>query len=486
VRAPRSLIVVASCVALLGGACSSGGSPVVAPKSERVGTIDFHPCDDVQCATLTVPLDWSHPQGRTISLALARRPASGHRVGVLFVNPGGPGGSGVEFLKAADTVFPAAVRDSFDLVSWDPRGVGDSTPVKCLDNLDSFYAVDHSPDDVAEIQENVALAHQFVDACEQRSGDLLPFMSTAATVRDMDAIRAALGEPMVNYLGFSYGTLLGALYAAKYPTHVRAMVLDGPVDPSLDYTQTIVQQAQSFEADLDAFLIHCKDDGCGFAQGSDPSAAFRQLEQQIDAEPIPADQHRTLGPGEFDIGVASALYGGTSAWRSLAAALSEAARGNGSGLIDFSDQYTERESDGAYSNETAALFATSCLDSPSPPSVAATEKLAATASKAAPVFGASTAWLGLPCTFWPVPPQSKPGPIHAPDAPPIVVVGAFHDPATPYAWAQGLARQLDVGHLLTVDGESHTSYALGDGCVNSAVNDYLLNLTVPAPGARCS
>jgi len=486
-RRPLSAVLVAAVLAA--GACS-GSSGSVVLRHERTGTIEWAPCDRVECGTLSVPLDFTRPDGPHITLALARLPARGKPIGVLFTNPGGPGGSGVDFLRDADEQFPAEIRNSFDLVSWDPRGLGPDAPVRCLDDLDPFFAVDHDPRTPAARAENVSAAHAFVDACRQKSGRLLAYMSTAATVRDLDAIRGAMGEDKISYVGFSYGTLIGAVYADMFPRRVRAMVLDGVVDPARSYADTTLQQAEGFDAALRAFFADCRaDSACAFARGGDPAAAYDDLAGQIAAESEPATvdgEHRTLGPGELDIGVASALYAGTDGYDDLAAALAQAAGGNGSRMLALADQYTGRSTGGKYSNETAAFYATSCVDSPAPRSVAAVQQLAARAVRAAPRFGASTAWLGLPCTFWPVSAEGKAAPIHAPGAPPIVLVGTTGDPATPYAWAQGLASELRSGRLLTVEATSHTSYGRGRDCVDGTVDRYLLELAVPAPGTRCA
>ena len=482
------IAAISVAVAIVVAACASGSGPAVSLGRARTGSIEWEPCGSLQCASLSVPLDYAHPLGRHITLALARRPASGRRTGVLLTNPGGPGGSGVEFLQSANQVFPAEIRDSFDIVSWDPRGVGGDAPVRCVDDLDGFYGVNLDPRTPAQVAEVVRVDQQFVAACKARSGDLLPFMSTAYGVRDMDAIRAALGETAISYVGFSYGTYLGARYADEFPAHVRAMVLDGAVDPALSSAATTEQQAQGFDQALDAFFNHCRVQGCGFAEGGDPQRAYDDLRAQITAEPQTAKvngEMRTLRPGEFDLGVASALYEGQHGWDDLASALNGAARGSPAGLLAESDAYTGRTTGGSYSTETAALYATSCLDGPSPTTVAGVASLAAAATRAAPRFGASTAWLGLPCTFWPVPAQGHPEVIRAAGAPPIVVVGTTGDPATPYAWAQGLARELRAGHLLTAVGETHASYGRGDSCVNGTVDRYLLQLAVPPPAARC-
>ena len=239
------------------------------------------------------------------------------------MNPGGPGAPGIPIVEDAEAYFTEELLDRFDIVGWDPRGTGDSTAIDCGDELDYFFATDKSPDDEQEVQENLAAARRFAGDCETRSGDLLANLSSSATVDDMDAIRAALGEEKLTYLGFSYGTYLGAQYADRYPQNVRALVLDGAVDPSLPYEQYTREQAEGFDSALRAFLDDCARDDCGFG-GSDPQRAYDRLIAQIDAETVPGEidgETRELGPGEADLGVASALYAGTDGWDILADAL---------------------------------------------------------------------------------------------------------------------------------------------------------------------
>jgi pimeloyl-ACP methyl ester carboxylesterase len=482
-------MVVALVVTVATSACGRGGGTAVL-RNERTGEVAWTPCAAVECGSISVPLDFENPNGRHIALALARLPARKKAIGVLLTNPGGPGGSGVEFLREADAVFPAEIRDSFDIVSWDPRGVGASAPVRCLDDLDPFYAVDHDPMTAADVAKNVKATQAFVAACRKNSGDLLPYVSTTATARDMDAIRAAIGAAQISYVGFSYGTLIGTIYADLFPTRVRAMVLDGAVDPARSYAASTIDQAKSFDADLDAFFAHCRaDTTCAFGRGGDPAAAYDDLALTIAQEPVPATvdgEHRTLGPGELDLGVASALYSGAAGYGALAAALAQAARGAGDRMLALTDAYTGRTTGGKYSSETAGLYAIGCLDAPAPVTLTAVRQVAAQAARVAPRFGASTVWLGLPCTFWPVPAEGKVAPIHAPGAPPIIVVGTIHDPATPYSWAQSLAAELKSGRLLTAEGASHTSYGRGNPCVDGAVDSYLTELRVPAANARCA
>jgi pimeloyl-ACP methyl ester carboxylesterase len=462
------------------------------PSTERTGALVWRECGAVECTTMSVPLDRTQPNGRRIRLSLARRPADGRRLGVLLANPGGPGGSGIELMQDADGIFDRSVRERFDIVSWDPRGVGASTPVKCTNDLDFFYEVDRSRADAATARANVAAARRFVDACRRNSASLLPHLSTRDSADDMDAIRAALGVRTISYLGFSYGTYLGAVYANRYPDRVRAMVLDGAVDPARSYADSTIRQAVAFDRALAAFLVWCRDNSrCAFARHGNPTTAFRDLTTLMAHGTLPAEvrgEKRTLGPGAANIGIATALYGGkdrNGGWETLGDALRDASQGDGSALLALADAYTRRQPGGRYANETDAFYATGCLDSPAPPTVSAVRRLAARAVRVAPVFGASTVWLGLPCTYWPVAPVGRVGPIRAAGAPPILVIGTTADPATPYASAQALARELQSGRLLTSVGEGHAAYGRHDSCIDTKVDDYLISRRLPAAGTRC-
>ena len=487
-RASRATLAVLAVVTCVFASC--GSSPRAESRAAtRTGALQWHDCGVVQCASLSVPLDWKRPDGPKIQLSLARRPANGRRTGVLLANPGGPGGSGIELVQQSGAFVNSSVLDRFDIVSWDPRGVGKSTPVACSPNLDFFFAVDANGTDPATVRASAAASERLVAGCRRASGRLLPYMSTEATVHDMDAIRAAMQVPTIDYLGFSYGTYLGARYANEYPARVRTMVLDGAVDPAADYSDSALRQAVGFEHAFDAFLAWCRSDSsCEFARGGDPGRAYDSLMSSLAGESDPATvhgRHRLLGAGEASIGVVNALYSGRDGWKQLGTALNDAARGDGSQLLALSDQYTGRRPDGTYDNETAAFYATVCLDGPVPRTIAAVTQLAKRAARVAPHFGASTVWSGLPCTYWPVPPVSRPAPIHAAGAPPIVVVGNTDDPATPYSGAQALAKELRSGHLLTYVGEGHTAYGRGDDCIDNAIDAYLISRTVPAAGMRC-
>ncbi|MHB8466738.1 MAG: alpha/beta hydrolase [Acidimicrobiales bacterium] len=498
-RFPRKRALVAGVLAgivVAASACSGAASPrpgttTGSPPQVRTtlpptATIAWRACaghDGWQCGTLAVPLDHAHP-GPTISIALTRHLATARssRIGSLLVNPGGPGVSGITFAyeMPATGIFDQLLQ-RFDVVGFDPRGVGASTPVRCVDGatLDRLGHLDPSPTTPAELDALVAGARELAAACEQQSAGLLPRVSTVDAAQDMDDIRAALGDSGLTYLGFSYGTLLGATYASLFPTHVRALALDSAIDPAVDEGAMSVAQAVGFEQNLNAFLAACTTK-CVFTRHGAPTlrAAFDALMARIDSAPLPAGLGRTLGPGEALFGVADPLYA-EGTWPALAGALEAAEGGDGTGLMSFYDEYSGRHADGSYDNSLEANTAINCADHAPPPSVPAFQALAAAAAKQAPYFGAPVAWGAIPCLYWPVPARAGAGAIHPAGAPPIVVVGSTGDPATPYAWAQHLTAELGTATLVTRHGQGHGAY-LVSGCVRAAVDDYLIRLTVPA------
>lgn len=497
-------------VSLLAASCASGKGPATPTTTGRTsiggtsgtgspntGTLDWKGCGSpFQCATLSVPLDYSNPAAGTIPLALIRLPASdpANRDRSVVVNPGGPGASGIDFLRQGYTTFSTNLRAHFDLVSFDPRGVGRSDPVKCEGGaaLEAFIGLNPAPASPDAVAASVAATKQFDQSCLADSGKaLLSNLSTADAARDIDRIRVALGEAKLTYLGFSYGTFLGATYAGLFPTHVRAMALDGALNPDLSFVSLDLQQAEGFEVDLNDLLAACEASLlCPLKIDADKDhttvrAEFDRALARIESgTSIPTSSgNRTLNVGEGYIGIVAGLYS-SSTWVDLDAALADVLDGNGTLLLDFADQYNERQSNGTYSNLLAANVAINCADYPTPTKVSAFEGAVASFVAAAPVFGASQAWAPLSCAFWPVPPTSAPHVIHAKGAPPIVVVGTTSDPATPYSGAQALAAQLDSGVLVTHLGVGHTAYD-DSGCVRSAVDAYLIRLKVPARGLTC-
>ena len=439
-----------------------------------------------------MPLDYAAPSGGNISLRLIRiratRPSD--RIGSLLVNPGGPGVSAVDFLRSFATgSAPDALRRRFDLVAFDPRGTTGSTPVRCLgtSELDRYFHVDPDPDSSAEISQLDTANKTLAGGCQKRSGRVLAHVSTADAARDMDSVRAALREPKLTYLGYSYGTSLGAAYLDLFPTRVRAMVLDGALDPRLSWDQVLSGQGKGFEQAFRSFLRWCDrtPKECRFRAETegDLITAYERIAARVETDPLPGEGARTVGPGELSYGAGQALYS-TSFWPFLGGALAEAANGSGAQILQLSDSYLERDAKG-YKNTIEANLAVNCVDRPWPKDLASYQRLAGELEKTAPHFGPAIGWAGATCAVWPTPPTGTPHAVTGKGAPPVVVIGTTRDPATPYAWSVGLADQLDKGVLVTFDGDGHTAYRAGaPGCITGPVNTYLLTGKAP-PTTRC-
>ena len=472
------------------GAPASG--PVLSPgPAPTVTPARWADCGSgFACAEIRVPSDYAAPSKGYLNISIIRAAATkpAKRIGSLFVNPGGPGASGVEFVRDGLELFPKALRERFDIVGFDPRGVNSSTAIRCIDNLDGHDALDPSPDNATELAALVDSAQEYADACAARNDTTLPYLSTDAVARDLDTMRAAVGDEQLTYLGFSYGTLIGVDYAERFPERIRAMTLDGAVDPSLDLETFRADQAKAFEGALKRFLADCaKRSACAFHEGGKSAAAFDALMASIDRKPIPAlrlRDPRLVGPGLAWSAVLGALYS-KEAWPTLAIALAQAKDGDGSIMLLISDPFRGRKANGSYSNMQDAYTANTCLDYPAPTDVKVFAGWARQLDKAAPHFAEMVAYNDLICAFWSVPAQGTPHAISAKGAPPIVVVGSTGDPATPYHWAQSLADQLDSGVLVTRKGEGHTGY-LESTCVQKAVDAYLLDLKAPKDGLTCT
>ena len=454
--------------------------------AEAADSIAWAPCGQIECATFSVPLDYSNPGGETISLSLIRIKAreQSERIGVLMANPGGPGGSANDFVRIWRSILAGDIRDRFDIVSFDPRGVGESSPVVCHDRLQALVAVDPDPDTDAEWQLAKDVSQAFAVECREKYANVLPHLGTKNVARDMDRIREALGEPKLNYVGYSYGTSIGGVYADMFPDRIRAMVLDGGTDLSLDYEQTSLTQMIGFERAFEAYLADCKAKSCALAKNGEPRAAVDAIIARAEAEPLQSrNADRPAGPGEVQLGIISAMYSKTS-WNALTRALQDAQNGDGSGLVRLSDSYLQREGDGGYPNLIEANIAINSVDTECSKDPESYRALGEEFAKQAPLFGRSAATSGLVCAYW----AAKADPVEAPEgkgAPPIVVISTTNDPATPYEWGRALSEQLESGVLVTHRGEGHTIYAQGNACIDKVVNAYLLNGDVPAEGTTC-
>ncbi|MCU1594852.1 MAG: alpha/beta hydrolase [Frankiales bacterium] len=446
-------------------------------------------CDSgFQCATLTVPLDEAKPALGTVGLKLVRRKATGsRRIGSLLVNPGGPGASAIGYLEAVYSSLPKTLRSHFDLVAFDPRGVGRTAPVRCLTTaqLDTFFHVDPAPDNAQEMSAFNAANKQFDQGCEARSARILPYVSTKVVAQDLDRVRQAVGDQKLTYLGYSYGTAIGAAYLDAFPTHVRAMVLDGALDPTLSWDQLLTGQSKGFDVALQAFLDDCQKTSCDFrkAVSGDLGRAYDALAAKVERTELPTGNARKIGPDELSLGVGDALYSKGS-WPFLGQALAKAQKGDGSQIQVLSDDYLERTSSG-YANTTEANFAVNCVDRPWPRTEQPYVDLAKKVGAAYPRFGPAIALSGAACAYWPVAPANTPHAVTGAGSPPVVVIGTTRDPATPYSWAQALAKQLTKGVLLTHVGDGHTAFHNGQrSCIVDPVNSYLVDLRTPA-AATC-
>jgi pimeloyl-ACP methyl ester carboxylesterase len=460
-----------------------GGSPSPLPDG-----------DAWQCATMKTPLDWDRPDGETIDLALIRARASGPdsaRIGSLVFNFGGPGGSGVTTLPAFGQDY-ARLRTRYDLVSFDPRGVGRSAPVRCLSDrrLDAYFQQDATPDDGAERAELLENTREFNAACEQNSGKILPHVRTTDAARDMDLMRQVLGDGRLHYFGISYGTELGAVYAHLFPKNVGRAVFDAVVDPTQTSEQGSLGQAEGFQRALDNYAEDCTSKAEDCPVGDTPQDVkdrIARLLKDLDSRPVPGIFPRDLTQTAATSGIAQSLYS-KDFWEYLTEGLEGAYDGDGRVLMVLSDSLNGRSENGEYSNLTAANTAINCADDKPRYDTAYVQGRLPEFRRASALFGDFLAWGMLGCTDWPVAGAADHPDVRAPGAPPILVIGTTGDPATPYEGARRMADALGegVGVELTYEGEGHGAYTGESSCVREAVDRYLLDGTVPAGGTVCS
>ena len=448
------------------------------------------------CAKVKVPLDYDNPGGQTIEIAVKKRAAGGDSIGSLFVNPGGPGGSGIDLVDEAGSYFSKKLTSSYDVVGFDPRGVGASTAVDCLTDaeLDAERAGANDPatPSASAAEER---AQKMGEACTSKTSTsgLLDHIDTISVARDLDILRAVDGQQALTYLGYSYGTYLGATYAELFPANTGRLVLDGAVDPSLSAEELALGQAKGFEASLRAYVESCQSSKLGCPLGGDVDSGVSQVREFLESTktaPVPtSDSKRPLTYDLAVYGVLGSMYQ-TQAWPSLTLGLSQAmgkeGKPDGSALLKLADLVSFRESDGTYSNNGAeALMAVNCLDYPVQGDNASWEKNAKAIEETSPTFGSQLLYPDAYCQGWGHTSSRKREKITASGAAPILVVGTTGDPATPYAWSQALAEQLESGQLLTWEGDGHTAYGRSNDCVKKAVDTYLLNGTMPDKGLTC-
>ncbi len=469
-----------------GGGGGSNASPTPQPLTY---SITWEPVDDrTDVGTITVPVDYDDPQGATLDLRVARHRADpDQRIGVLATNNGGPGSAASSMALNPGGYFPSEITDRFDIVSWDPRGTGDSgASVDCIEGseYDRFYAEpDLTPDDDAERQENIDLTREFAQRCVERVDDLTS-IGTNNTARDLDAIRQALGEPQLSYFGFSYGSELGGVWATLFPATVRAAVFDGATDPTASTLERTKNQWIGFETALDTFLSQCSaDSDCAFHNDGDAEGAFDALMAQLDTSPLPsADGRAPVSRDVARTAVVQSMYSDRY-WPALERALEDAAAGDGAGLLQLSDAYYRRNVDGTYSNLMESFQAISCMDQAERPTVEESDADAAELVGVAPrLFPYTTG--SYSCTFFPPSPDPRVE-ITGIGAGPIVVIGTTGDPSTPLESSRAMADALEDGRFVIVVANQHTGYGT-NSCVNDLVEDYLVNLVAPPDETTCS
>ena len=492
---------------LLSGCFLAGGTPrsgTSEPTREEVAanleefywqTLEWESCEggNFQCATAKAPLDWDEPERDSIDLALIRSTSSGEPTGSLLVNPGGPGGSGVNFVRdSVEYATSDRLRASYDIVGFDPRGVGASSAVDCYDDPDELtdFLYELSPNEPgtdAWIDDLERSNAEFGAAGLEHTGELLGYVDTVSAARDLDLLRAVLGDEKLNYLGYSYGTLLGATYAELYPRNTGRLVLDGAVDPATTDFEVTATQAQGFESALRAFLADCLTGSeCAFRGTVDQAMAeVALIFDRLDRSPLRAVDGRMLGSSAMFTAIILPLYS-QETWPYLSTLFEDVRAGSAEVAFSLADSYYSRDENGEFlDNSSEAFIAINCLDYMSTSTRETLQAEAAELATLAPVFGPQMSYGGTSCDEWPFPSTRERTPIAAAGSGPILVVGTTNDPATPYKWAVSLAEQLENGHLVSYDGEGHTAYNKSNACVNDAVDGYFIDGTVPESDPQC-
>lgn len=444
--------------------------------------------DQVDVATIEVPVDYSKPDGDRFELFVTRFRAldQDKRIGSLLVNPGGPGSGGSDLAILAAQIYDQEILERFDIIGWDPRGTGESDPsIDCIDDYDRYFTeIDTTPKTDAEHEILVDTAESFARECVAKNSEIIQFVGTNNSARDMDVIRRALGEATISYFGFSYGSELGAAWATMFPETVRAAVLDGAADPNAEPIESSLQQMKGFENSVTTFLVECSaDDTCVFYNDGDPKSAFMRLMDDLDEHPIEGAPDRPkVNRDVAVVAVVQAMY--TQAyWPALENALAAAQTGDGSGLLELHDTYYQRSFDGTYANFLEAFQVISCADTSDRPTVDEVDAEAARYHEVAPTLIPDDSSGGYFCTFFPETADPRVT-ITGAGAGPVVVIGTTGDPATPFDSTVRMSDALEDGRLIIVEADEHTGYGV-NRCVIEAVNDYLIDLEPPEDGLEC-
>ncbi len=478
------------------------GSDNAVPGDAGLAQLNWSSCDDdvatndrLRCATLSVPLDYDDPDGSSIDLALVMYPTSAaDRIGAIVFNPGGPGSSGFDYVASGGATIAGELGlEQFDLIGFDPRGVDRSAGLRCLTNeqLDAYAYPDDTPDTAEEQAFLEESRRVFADACIERYGDTLQFYSTSNTARDIDRIRTATGDDQISFLGISYGTYLGAVYATMFPEHVRAMVLDSAFEPTGDTVEEqYTTQLVGFEQAFDEWAAWCADATCSFAGPADNSGqvadAWDDLRQLLDDSPIIGQDGRAANQALLERATRAALYSEID-WPVLGSALAMAANGDPSGLFRLADGFFSRDSDGTYATLQQSNKIINCASGIEATPPVDAEALADRLRALAPRFGrtirADDLANGDGCIdLMPSQPIST---IRFDGAAPVAVVGGLHDPATPFRWAEEMTAAMGpTARLITYSGPGH-GQLLVSNCVTAAEAAVLTRLALPDVGTEC-
>lgn len=498
----RGVLAAAMALLLVSG-CSNVVDGRAVLSAPRPGTpVQWAPCEaasgesripsNAECGLLSVPVNYDDPDGDVAQIAMIRIKATGEKIGSLFVNPGGPGESGVEAAVNLVGTMPQSVRERFDLVGFDPRGVGLSKPALWCnsdednDRLRADPTVEYTDEGVEHIENQT---REFIDRCVEKMGEeFLANVGTQSVAKDLDAMREAVGDEKLTYLGYSYGTRIGATYAELFGDKVRAMILDGAVDPNADPVEADLRQAAAFQTAFDDYAADCaQDPSCPL--GTDPAKAtdvYKSLVYPLVEDPAPTADPRGLGYSDAIVGTILPLYS-PNLWRHLTDGLSELRAGRGDTMLALADLYMGRDAEGHYNNSTDVRVAVNCVDEPPITDRDTVIEQDRRSREVAPFlsYGEFTgnAPMGT-CAFWPVPPTSEPHELSVPGLPPTLVVSTTNDPATPYQAGVDLAKQLG-GRLLTYEGTQHTVVFQGNTCVDDIAANYVIDGALPPEGARC-
>jgi pimeloyl-ACP methyl ester carboxylesterase len=461
-------------------------------KEYQAQKIAWSTCNSTfKCGVIKVPIDYSNVKLGNFKIAMMKYQAidQAHKLGSLVVNPGGPGGSGIEYVNSVDYIVSSDILTRYDIVGFDPRGIGASTSIHCLTDkeTDASYAADSKPDNARELQTILTNSRKYIANCQTHTQDIMHFGS-AEVARDMDLIRAALGDKKLNYLGKSYGTYLGTLYAQFFPNHVGRMILDGAINPNITGAEQNLTQAIGFDHALNAFVADC------FTQKDCPllkpqSKAIAQIIATFHnaaTKPLTSKQNRPVTESLVVLGTATALYDSSTGWPQLRVAFKESLKGGGSTFLELADEYTQRNTNGTYgSNEADSAVVIDCLDWPDARTVAQIQASANNFSLKAPVFGPYLAYSALSCQYFPHV-SARTVHIATITTTPTLIIGTTRDPATPYEWALGLHGIIQNSRLISLNADGHTGQGRGSTCVDSAVDRYLLTGVLPAADLACS